>query len=78
MGVLEVARGSGAGKFLLNATIEKAKSIGAKRLYLLTNKKCESAIQLYETHGFERDENIMREFGREYSRCNVAMSYHGL
>ena len=40
MGVLEIARGTGAGRFLLNALMEKAKSMRAKRLYLLTNSKC--------------------------------------
>ena len=78
MGVLESARGTGAGKLLLSATIEKAKSIGAKRLYLLTNRKCESAIHLYETHGFKHDVSIMKEFGGEYARCDVAMSYAAL
>lgn len=75
MGVLESARGQNAGKFLLQAMISKAKSIGAKRLYLLTNKKCQSAIHLYETHGFRHSQEIMDQFGGEYSRCDVAMLY---
>ncbi len=75
MGVLESARGQNAGKFLLQAIIEKAKALGSERLYLLTNKACASAIHLYETHGFEHSEQIMRQFGGEYSRCDVAMIY---
>ena len=78
MGVLESARGSGAGRFLLEATIAKAQAIGAKRLYLLTNKKCASAIHLYETCGFRHDPQIMAEFGGEYARCDVAMLYSPL
>lgn len=77
MGVLESARGQNAGKFLLQTIIERAKVIGAKRLYLLTNKACASAIHLYETHGFRHSEEIMHDFGDEYSRCDVAMIYQG-
>jgi N-acetylglutamate synthase-like GNAT family acetyltransferase len=76
MGVLESARGTGAGNFLLKAIIEKAKSIGADRLYLLTNRKCETAIRLYEKSGFHHDKTVMDEFGWEYSRCDVAMSHN--
>jgi N-acetylglutamate synthase-like GNAT family acetyltransferase len=75
MGVLEKARGTGAGQFLLREVIKKAKSIGAKRLYLLTNKICESAIHLYEKNGFNHDKEIMDEYGSEYARCDVAMSH---
>jgi len=50
-------------------------SIGAKRLYLLTNKICESAIHLYEKNGFYHDKEIMEEYSSEYARCDVAMSY---
>lgn len=75
MGVLKVARGLQAGGFLLTALIDKAKSIGAKKLYLLTNKKCEAAIHLYEKHGFVHDKEIMQKFGSQYARCDVAMDY---
>ena len=78
MGVLESARGTGAGRFLLKAIIEKAKTIEAKHLYLLTNKKCEAAIHLYESLGFKHDPSVMEKFGAEYARCDVAMSYIGL
>jgi N-acetylglutamate synthase-like GNAT family acetyltransferase len=77
MGVLASARGQNAGKFLLKAIIAKAKALGAQRLYLLTNKACASAIHLYEAHGFRHSEEIMRDFGSEYSRCDVAMIYQG-
>lgn len=76
MGVLERARGRKAGEFLLHAIIDRAMSLGAKRLYLLTNKRSESAIHLYEKLGFEHDADIMREFGSRYERCNVAMLYN--
>jgi N-acetylglutamate synthase-like GNAT family acetyltransferase len=75
MGVLETARGSGAGRYLLKAMIDRAGALGAERLYLLTNSRCESAIHLYETAGFAHDAGIMAEFGARYGRCDVAMLY---
>jgi N-acetylglutamate synthase-like GNAT family acetyltransferase len=76
MGVLKKARGLMAGECLLKAIIEKAESIGVKNLYLLTNKKCEAAIRLYEKTGFEHDKEIMKKFGSQYERCDVAMKYN--
>lgn len=75
MGVRESARGRGAGAFLLRAALRRAEALGAARLYLLTNSRCEAAIHLYETHGFVHDPEIMREFGARYARCDIAMLY---
>jgi GNAT superfamily N-acetyltransferase len=75
MGVLKSARGLKAGEFLLQALIEKARIIGAKNFYLLTNKKCAAAIHLYEKNYFKHDEQIMKKFGSQYQRCDVAMRY---
>ena len=77
MGVLESARGRKAGEFLLKAVIARAERLGARRLYLLSNKKSEAAIHLYEKLGFHHDAGIMAEFGARYARCNVAMLYRG-
>jgi N-acetylglutamate synthase-like GNAT family acetyltransferase len=77
MGVLESARGRKAGEFLMRAVIVRAERLGAKRLYLLSNKKSAAAIHLYEKFGFEHDDGVMREFGARYERCNVAMLYRG-
>ena len=76
MGVLERARGRKAGEFLLHAIIDRAMWLGAKRLYLLTNKRSQAAIHLYEKLGFEHDLDIMRDFGSRYARCDVAMLYN--
>jgi cytidylate kinase/N-acetylglutamate synthase-like GNAT family acetyltransferase len=78
MGVREAARGLKAGEFLLEATIARAKALGATRLYLLTNHKCAAAIHLYEKLGFVHDAGIMAEYGARYQRCDVAMLYKGL
>lgn len=75
MGVLESARGRKVGEFLLHAVIARAKAMGAKRLYLLSNEKSAAAIHLYEKAGFAHDAGIMAEFGTRYERCNVAMLY---
>jgi DNA-binding MarR family transcriptional regulator/N-acetylglutamate synthase-like GNAT family acetyltransferase len=75
MGVLESARGAKAGEFLLQAVIERARTLGAKTLYLLSNKKSAAAVHLYEKLGFVHDEGIMQAYGARYARCNVAMLY---
>lgn len=75
MGVLDEARGRGAGRFLLEAMIARAAELGAERLYLLTNSRCQAAIHLYEAAGFRHDVGIMQEFGARYARCDVAMLY---
>lgn len=75
MGVLSASRGEKAGEFLLAALIGRAKEIGVKKLFLLTNSKCEAAIHLYEKLGFIHDDDIMANYGARYERCNVAMLY---
>lgn len=75
MGVLESARGLGAGAFLLAAIIARAQRLGADPLYLLTNRTCEAAIHLYEKLGFRHDAAIMADYGTRYARCDVAMRY---
>lgn len=77
MGVSKAARGRKAGEFLLAATIERAYAMGARRLFLLTNAKSQSAIHLYEKLGFVHDAQILAQYGGEYARCNVAMLYRG-
>jgi N-acetylglutamate synthase-like GNAT family acetyltransferase len=76
MGVRESARGMKAGECLLAAIIERASSLGAEPLYLLTNARCAAAIHLYEKLGFRHDAEIMARYGARYERCDVAMRYH--
>jgi len=75
MGVLETARARKAGEFLLRAVIARAHQMGAELLYLLSNKKSAPAIHLYEKLGFVHDDEIMRDYGARYERCDVAMRY---
>lgn len=52
MAVTGKARGTGAGRVLMNHAIEYAKSRGIERLYLLTNRKQQAAIIMYLSVGF--------------------------
>ncbi|WP_435357278.1 GNAT family N-acetyltransferase [Emticicia sp. SJ17W-69] len=69
MGVTESARGLGIGGLIGEAAVEKAKELGAKRLYLETNSSLTPALTLYEKLGFRRIEN----FSSSYQRADVAM-----
>ena len=77
MGVLERARGAKAGEFLLRAVIARGQARGADPLYLLSNRKSQAAIHLYEKLGFTHDAGIMEAYGARYARCDVAMLYTG-
>jgi DNA-binding MarR family transcriptional regulator/N-acetylglutamate synthase-like GNAT family acetyltransferase len=77
MGVLERARGRGAGALLLETALARASTMNIETLYLLTNSKCAAAIRLYEKHGFQHDADIMRKYGASYARCDIAMRYRG-
>ena len=77
MGVRASALGMKAGEFLLEALIARAMALGADPLYLLTNRRCEAAIHLYEKLGFQHDAAIMARYGARYERCDVAMRYVG-
>jgi N-acetylglutamate synthase-like GNAT family acetyltransferase len=75
MGVRGSVRGRKAGEFLLEAMIDRARTMGAQSLYLLTNRKCAAAIHLYEKLGFVHDARIMAAYSARYERCDVAMSF---
>jgi len=80
-GIYELARmavspkfqGKGLGSKLVLAAIQKAKEIGATRLYLISNTKLETAIALYKKHGFQTESLGQHPL---YSRANITMSYH--
>lgn len=75
MGVLASARGSKAGTFLLEYVLEQAQAMKLDTLFLLTNATCEAAIHLYLKHGFVHDQDIARQYGACYERCDVAMRW---
>ena len=52
MTVTEQARGTGLGRILMQACIDKAEALGAPRLYLETNSGLAPALGLYRAMGF--------------------------
>lgn len=76
MGVLKSARGLKIGEALLAHVIQQADRMRINNLYLLTNKKCQAAIHLYEKVGFKHDSEVMENYGKKYQRCDVAMRYY--
>jgi len=52
MTVTEQARGTGLGRLLMQACIDRAEALGAPRLYLETNSSLAPALGLYRAMGF--------------------------
>jgi len=75
MAVTESSQRNGVGRRLLETTIAEARSAGAQRLYLETNRKLSAAIHLYESLGFRHlpPERIVPS---EYTRANVYMELY--
>ena len=69
MGVREDMHGQGIGRLVGEAIIEKAKSIGAKHIYLESNTVLEPAINLYRKLGFVET----YDYPSPYERCNIQM-----
>lgn len=69
MAVSPLAQGKSAGSLLGQAVIEKAKSIGAKNLYLESNTILKPAINLYHKLGFHK----IAGRSSAYERCNIQM-----
>ena len=69
MGVTEKYQSQGIGKKLAKAIIEEAKSLGAKNIFLESNRKLKPAMKLYESLGFVEIEG----FVSEYSRSDIQM-----
>lgn len=69
MAVDERLRNQGIGRKVLAYTIEQARSLGARALYLETNNKLENAIHLYEALGFRH----LPPKPSPYVRANVFM-----
>jgi putative acetyltransferase len=72
MAVTSSYQGSGIGRKLLGAAIEAARSAGARRLYLETNRILTPAIRLYESVGFKHVP-ADRVVPSPYARADVYM-----
>ena len=71
MGVLEGYQGKQIGKKLGLAIVDRARQLGAKTLFLDSNKKLAPAIKLYEKLGFVHVHRKTQE--PSYQRSNVYM-----
>lgn len=57
-------RGKGIGRMLIEAALDKAAAQGKRRVYIITNKLCYSAIHLYEQYGFKKINGVSAVFKR--------------
>ncbi|WP_229418481.1 GNAT family N-acetyltransferase [Flagellimonas chongwuensis] len=69
MGVSPTAQGKGIGKLLGQHIIEKAKQLGAKKLFLESNRKLVPALALYKKLGFVE----MAKVASPYARSDIQM-----
>jgi len=72
MAVTEGFQGAGIGRRLLAEAIALARSLGAARLFLETNKRMAAAVRLYESMGF-RHIPQERVTPSPYARSDVQM-----
>jgi putative acetyltransferase len=72
MAVAEGSQGRGHAKALMAACVERARALGATRLYLESNDILTPARALYRAFGF-RDLEPERRLASPYSRANVWM-----
>jgi ribosomal protein S18 acetylase RimI-like enzyme len=70
MAVAEAHKGRGIGRELMAACIERARSAGAKRLYLETNSGLAPALGLYRRFGFQA---VQPAEPSPYARADVMM-----
>lgn len=70
MAVSPSRRGGGLGRQLIEAAIGKAMELNAKRVYLVSNTKLESAIALYRKTGFT---TVSLGQHPVYARANIEM-----
>ncbi len=69
MAVSHKAQGRGVGERLGRAAIEKARLLGAKKVYLESNTLLKPAIRLYHKLGFRK----VKGNPSPYERCNIQM-----
>jgi putative acetyltransferase len=72
MAVHETRRGAGLGRLLIAYAVDRARAMGAARLYLESNTKLANAVHLYESAGF-RHLPAERVRKSPYARSNVHM-----
>ncbi|PWS33712.1 bifunctional helix-turn-helix transcriptional regulator/GNAT family N-acetyltransferase [Pedobacter paludis] len=71
MAVSPKAQGKNIGFMLASAVLERAKSLGASKVYLESNTILKPAINLYNKLGFQK----VAGKPTPYTRCNIQMEY---
>jgi putative acetyltransferase len=72
MAVSPKVQGKGIGFLLGDATINRARQMGVKRIYLESNSVLTPAINLYEKLGFKHIDGTVSP----YERCDIQMELH--
>jgi len=72
MAVADSHKGRGIGNGLMQACVDKAKAVGAPRLYLETNSSLAPALAVYRRHGFVEITDPARTVS-PYARADVWM-----
>jgi len=72
--ILPSYHGKGIGQLSLNYTIEEARLIQAKQLYLTVNKQNTKAIKAYIKAGFKIDREVIADIGNGYVMDDYIMS----
>ncbi len=75
MAVTESRQGLGIGRRLLEASIERFRELGGRRLYLESQSGLGTAVGLYERSGFEHADPPSPP---AYERADVYMVYRGI
>jgi putative acetyltransferase len=71
MAVTEAHKGRGIGRDLMAACIDRARAVGARRLYLETNSSLAPALGLYRRFGFQ---DVEPAEPSPYARADVMMA----
>ena len=70
MGVRPEAQGKGVGRRLVAAAVDKARTMGMKRVYIETNSKLGPALKLYHDAGFRP---LAEAIPTPYARADVQL-----
>jgi ribosomal protein S18 acetylase RimI-like enzyme len=70
MAVADACKGRGLGRALMAGAVERARAVGAPRLYLETNSSLAPAIALYRSFGFVE---VIPAEPSPYARADVCM-----
>ena len=73
MAVRQETQGRGIGRKLMNACIDRAKELGAKKLFLVTNGRLTAALHLYRSVGFNDVDLGESSYGRATHRLEMEL-----